>query len=68
MTDWIRATGLLLVRIQAWIARAVASCRTFRFDPYRVVRDVVEDGVGDGVATEPAVPFLGRQLCFVKLK
>lgn len=31
-------------------------------NPYRVVRDVVEDGVGAGVATEPAVPFLGRQL------
>lgn len=31
-------------------------------DPYHVVRDAVEDGVGAGVATEPAVPFLGRQL------
>lgn len=31
-------------------------------DPYCVVHDAVEDGVGDSVATEPAVPFLGRQL------
>lgn len=31
-------------------------------DPYRVVHDAVEDGVGDGVAAETAVPFLGRQL------
>ncbi len=31
-------------------------------DPYRVVHDAVEDGVGDGVAAETAVPFLGGQL------
>lgn len=31
-------------------------------DPYRVVRDAVEDGVGDGVAAETAVPLLGGQL------
>lgn len=31
-------------------------------DPYCVVHDAVEDGVGDGVAAETAVPFLGRQL------
>ena len=31
-------------------------------DSYRVVHDAVEDGVGDGVAAETAVPFLGRQL------
>ena len=31
-------------------------------DPYRVVHDAIEDGVGDGVAAEAAVPFLGRQL------
>lgn len=31
-------------------------------DPCRVVRDAVEDGVGDGVAAETAVPFLGGQL------
>lgn len=31
-------------------------------DPYRVVHDAVEDGVGNGVAAETTVPFLGRQL------
>ena len=31
-------------------------------DPDRVVRDAVEDRVGDGVASKLAVPFLGRQL------
>ena len=31
-------------------------------DPYRVVHDAVEDCVGDGVAAEPVVPFLGRRL------
>ena len=31
-------------------------------DPYRVVHDAVEDGVGDGVAAETAVPLLGRRL------
>lgn len=31
-------------------------------DPYRVVHDVVEDGIGDGVAAETAVSFLDRQL------
>lgn len=31
-------------------------------DSYRIVHDAVEDGVGDGVAAETTVPFLGRQL------
>ena len=31
-------------------------------DPDRVVHDAVEDRVGDGVAAEPRVPFLGHQL------
>lgn len=31
-------------------------------DPYRVVHDAVEDGVGNGVAAETTVPFLSRQL------
>lgn len=31
-------------------------------DPYRVVHDAVEDGVGDGVAAETAVPFLGADI------
>ena len=40
------------------LPHAVLAC----INPDRVVHDAVENRVGDGVATQLSVPFLGRQL------
>lgn len=62
MADRFKATDPLWSGFEHGLSVPLPHVEFAGVDPYRVVHDAVEDGVGDGVAAETAVPFLGGQL------
>ena len=62
MADRFKATDPLWSGFEHGLSVPLPHVELAGVDPYRVVHDAVEDGVGDGVAAETAVPFLGGQL------
>ena len=62
MADHSKATAPLGSGFEHGLSVPLPHVELAGVDPYRVVHDAVEDGVGDGVAAETTVSFLGRQL------
>ena len=62
MADHSKATAPLGSGFEHGLSVPLPHIELAGVDSYRIVHDAVEDGVGDGVAAETTVPFLGRQL------
>ena len=56
MADRFKATDPLWSGFEHGLSVPLPHVELAGVDPYRVVHDAVEDGVGDGVAAETAVP------------
>ena len=62
MADHSKATAPLGSGFEHGLSVLLPHIELAGVDSYRIVHDAVEDGVGDGVAAETTVSFLGRQL------